>query len=174
MLAFRLLLVTLVAISINASAQSSLNIGNVKETNKDKSGKNKKLNPQNLPAEHKANAIAFTKTNVEEQTSKNNDTTQPSGPRNGKYLILSSGSNPANPTKLGYFTLNGSEYKYYDLEGKLLGEGTYSYAAAEKQIKWQSGPFKAVGWDGDFEIVNDGKTHNIRLHSGTIGTNTLE
>ncbi len=110
----------------------------------------------------------------EMQTLKNNDTTENLVPRNGKYLILTFGSNPANPLKLGYFTLNSNEYKYFDLEGKLLGEGNYTYEAAEKQIKWQSGPFKSVGWDGNFEIEHEGKTHTIRLHSNTVGTNTVD
>lgn len=160
MLAFRYIFLTaLVVISINAQARTD-----VKRT-----GRTLSFYPKytvSAPVERKAG--------VEEQTFKNNDTTQPAGPRNGKYLILSFGSNPAEPLKLGYFTLNGSEYKYYDLEGKLLGEGTYSYETAEKQIKWQSGPFKSIGWDGDFVTEHDGKTHNIRLHNSTIGTNTLE
>ncbi len=92
-------------------------------------------------------AIDFTEPGSRMQTFKNNDTTENNIPRNGKYLILTYGSNPANPLKLGYFTLNSNEYKYFDLEGKLLGEGNYTYEAGEKQIKWQSGPFKSVGWD---------------------------
>ncbi len=108
------------------------------------------------------------------QTSENKDTTENQAPRNGKYRILTYGSHPDNPLKLGYFTLNNNEYKYFDLEGKLLGEGNYTYEAAEKQIKWQSGPFKSVGWDGNFEIEHEGKTHTIRLHSNTVGTNTAE
>ncbi len=110
----------------------------------------------------------------EMQTLKNNDTTENLVPRNGKYLILTYGANPANPLKLGYFSLSSNKYKYFDLEGKLLGEGNYTYEASEKQIKWQSGPFKSVGWDGNFEIEQEGKTHTIRLHSNTVGTNTLE
>lgn len=124
--------------------------------------------------ENEINAIGFTKTSSEMNVFKNNDTTENLIPRNGKYLILTYGSNPANPLKLGYFTLNSNEYKYFDLEGKLLGEGSYSYQTVEKQIKWQSGPFKSVGWDGNFEIENEGKTHTIRLHSNTIGTNKQE
>jgi hypothetical protein len=120
------------------------------------------------------NAIDFTTPGNEIQTLKKSDTTENQMPRNGKYLILTYGSNPANPLKLGYFTLNGNEYKYFDLEGKLLGEGNYTYEASEKQIKWQSGPFKSVGWVGNFEIEHEGKTHTIRLHSNTVGTNTLE
>jgi hypothetical protein len=102
------------------------------------------------------------------------DTTQPSAPRNGKYLISSNGSNSASPMKIGYFSLNKNEYIYYDLEGKQLGEGIYDYDAAEKQIRWQSGPFKAIGWDGNFEVENNGKTHTIRLKSTTVATNIID
>jgi hypothetical protein len=119
-------------------------------------------------------AISFTTAEGKLEIFKNNDTTENQVPRSGKYLILTYGSNPANPLKLGYFNLNNNEYKYFDLEGKLLGEGSYTYEAAEKQIKWQSGPFKSVGWVGNFEIDNQGKTHTIRLHSNTVGTNTVE
>jgi hypothetical protein len=119
-------------------------------------------------------AFDYTKSSIQIQKSKDNDTSENQIPRNGKYLILTYGSSPANPLKLGYFALNSNEYKYFDLEGKLLGEGNYTYEASEKQIKWRSGPFKSVGWDGNFEIGHEGKTHTIRLHTNTVGTNTLE
>lgn len=161
MLAFRnIFLAAMIFISIDASGQDQQDWKKIKATN-----------AYTKPA---INAAAPIKAGIEAQTSKNNDTTQPAGPRNGKYLILTYGSNPANPLKLGYFTLNGTEYKYYDLEGKLLGDGNYTYDTAEKEIKWQSGPFKSVGWDGGFETEHDGKTHSIRLHNSTVGTNTLE
>jgi hypothetical protein len=102
------------------------------------------------------------------------DTAVSASPRDGKYLILSYGSNPANPLRLGYFTLASNEYKYYDLENKVLGDGTYVYDVAEKEIKWQSGPFKAIGWSGNFTVERNGKTHSIRLKNNTVGTNTVE
>ncbi len=95
-------------------------------------------------------AISATTGKSKLQTPRNIDTTENHIPRSGKYFILTYGSNPANPLKLGYFNLNNNEYKYFDLEGKLLGEGNYTYETAEKQIKWQSGPFKSVGWGGEF------------------------
>lgn len=102
------------------------------------------------------------------------DSTQPASPRDGKYLILSYGSNPANPMKLGYFILSANTYKYYDLENKLLGDGTYVYDVTDKQVKWQSGPFKAIGWGGDFSVEANGKTHIIHLKNNTTGTNSIE
>jgi hypothetical protein len=109
-----------------------------------------------------------------QQQPKNSDTSHSVAPRNAKYLIISYGSNPVNPLKIGYFMLTGSEYTYFDMEGKQIGEGTYAYDNTEKQIRWQSGPFKAIGWGGEFETDNNGRTHNIRLKSSTIGTNTVE
>jgi hypothetical protein len=127
---------------------------------------------QNTSHSEKKEASSVTQKNANGHQS--NDTTQPSAPRQGKYLIISYGSNPVNPMKIGYFSLSGSEYIYYDMEGKQLGEGTYNYDSEEKHIRWQSGPFKAIGWGGEFETDNNGRTHNIRLKSSTIGTNTIE
>lgn len=158
MLAFKyIFLASFIVISNEASARQDLK--KIKSTH-------------SYSSRHTVNALLLKKA-IEEQTS-NKDTTQPSAPRNGKYAILTFGPNPANPLKLGYFTLNNNEYKYFDIEGKLLGEGNYTYEIDEKQIKWQSGPFKSVGWEGGFEIEQEGKTHKIRLHNSTIGTNTLE
>ncbi len=160
MLAFRnIFLAALFVISIDAPGQDQQDLKKIKNTNSD----------------IKSTVSAVTSIKAGEgKTAKNYDTTQPSSPRNGKYLILTYGSNPANPLKLGYFTLSSNEYKYFDLDGKLLGEGNYTYQSVEKQIKWQSGPFKSVGWEGGFEMEREGKTHNIRLHNNTIGSNTIE
>lgn len=95
-------------------------------------------------------------------------------PRNGKYRILSYGSNPANPIYLGYFTLESGAYSYYNAANALLGNGKYSYDGNSKTINWTSGPFNANKWNGRFEISREGKTHIIRLNSRTIGTNTIE
>jgi hypothetical protein len=95
-------------------------------------------------------------------------------PRDGKYKILSYGSNPANPIYLGYFILRTGNYSYYNAGSQLLGSGTYSYDNASKTVNWNSGPFKTNEWGGTFEISREGKTHNIRLRSGTIGTNSID
>ena len=110
----------------------------------------------------------------DDSTKQKKDTASTSSPRDGKYLILSYGSNPANPLRLGYFTLGANEYKYYDLDNKVLGDGTYVYDVSERQIKWQSGPFRQIGWSGDFTIERNGKVHSIRLKNNTVGTNTIE
>ena len=96
-----------------------------------------------------------------------------SGPRNGTYIILSYGS-VTNPLRLGYFTLNGSTYVYYDMAKKVLGRGAYSYNAGNKSVTWTSGPFKDSKWGGGFEIDRGGKTHKIRLNSVTIGSNSTD
>lgn len=110
----------------------------------------------------------------DDTTKAKKDTVQSASPRDGKYLILSYGSNPANPMRLGSFNLNSNGYKYHDLDGKPLGEGTFVYDVSEKQIKWQTGPFKAIGWSGDFSIDNNGKNHSIRLKNNTVGINSIE
>jgi hypothetical protein len=94
-------------------------------------------------------------------------------PRDGKYRILSNGS-PANPIYLGYFTLKGGNYSYYNAANQLLGSGTYTFSKGSKIIQWNSGPFKTSEWGGAFEVSREGKTHTIRLHGVTIGTNSTD
>lgn len=94
-------------------------------------------------------------------------------PRDGKYKILAYG-NPNNPIYMGYFTLKSGSYSYYDAANRLIGSGTYSYNNASKTVKWNSGPFKTNQWDGPFEVSREGKTHTIRLHGVTIGTNSTD
>lgn len=94
-------------------------------------------------------------------------------PRNGIYLILSYG-NPTQPVRLGYFELNNGQYTYSDLGKKNLGAGTYTYDSQRKAIQWKTGPFKDAGWQGNFEIDREGKTHKIRLNRATIGSNSTD
>ena len=63
------------------------------------------------------------------------------GPRNGMYIILSYG-NPSNPLRLGYFSLAGGQYTYYDMAKKVIGKGSYTYNAGTQTVQWTSGPFK--------------------------------
>lgn len=94
-------------------------------------------------------------------------------PRDGKYRILSYG-NPNNPIYLGYFILNGSNYSYYNAGDRLIGSGSFTYDRTSQTLKWNSGPFKSNQWSGTFEVSREGKTHTIRLQSGTIGTNSTD
>lgn len=94
-------------------------------------------------------------------------------PRNGKYKMLSY-ANAANPIYLGYFTLSGNNYSYYNAANKLLGSGTYTYNRTSKSVTWNSGPFKTYQWSGTFEISREGKTHTIRLKGVTIATNSTD
>jgi len=103
-----------------------------------------------------------------------NDTTQAVVPRFGKYLIMSAGNSSDEPMKIGYFTLANNEYKYYDINEKLLNTGTYIYDTTGRQIKWESGPFKAIGWQGNFATEQNGKTHIVRLNKTTVAKNIIE
>lgn len=94
------------------------------------------------------------------------------GPRAGKYNVLSYFTN--NPIRLGHFTLiNGNKYSFYDNGGNLVGSGTYAYDSGEKNIVWQTGPFKDK-WEGKFSISREGKTHSIALRRGTVGSNSTD
>jgi hypothetical protein len=105
----------------------------------------------------------------------NADAANASGPRSGKYNVLSYGSPSNPPIRLGYFDLiAGGSYRFFDNGGNLVGEGKYAFDAASKRVTWISGPFKDNGWDGGFEVSREGKTHIIRLKRSTIGTNSTD
>jgi hypothetical protein len=95
-------------------------------------------------------------------------------PREGKYLIESFGYNETKPLKIGYFTLIRNEYKYYDLEDNLIDSGTFVYDAPTKQIKWQTGRFKRIGWGGNFSVEHDGKVQTVHLNNTTVAKNIVE
>jgi hypothetical protein len=94
-------------------------------------------------------------------------------PRDGRYLIESFGYNETKPLKIGYFTLAGNEYKYYDIDDNLIDSGTYVFDASTKQIKWQTGRFKKIGWGGNFVVEQNGKTHTVHLNNTTVAKNTI-
>lgn len=99
--------------------------------------------------------------------------TEATSPRAGEYVILSYGSS-TNPIRIGYFTLSGDKYTYYNPAKKQIGQGTYAYNANTKTVQWTSGPFKDAAWGGKFEIAREGKTHKIRLNRVTIGSNSTD
>jgi hypothetical protein len=111
--------------------------------------------------------------NIRLQKKDNSSTGNGSGPRNGRYIILSYG-NPSNPLRLGFFDLSAGEYTYYDMAKKYLGKGSYVYDVTGKSIDWTSGPFREAHWGGAFESDREGKTHKIRLNSVTIGSNSSD
>lgn len=96
------------------------------------------------------------------------------GPRPGKYLILSYGATNRPPLVLGYVILEGgATYKVFLPGDKPAGTGEYSYDAAKKAVVWETGPYvKEFG--GGFEIDREGKTHKIRLKRTTIATNSTD
>jgi hypothetical protein len=96
-----------------------------------------------------------------------------SGPRNGKYLIMSYGAVGRPPLHLGYFFLERGKYKAYLPGDRLAGAGEWKYDAAQKNVIWTSGPYAGV-WDGKFKADRGGKTHNLRMKSSTIGTNSID
>ena len=104
---------------------------------------------------------------------KNTTADYTSGPRNGRYIILSYG-NVTNPITIGYFDLENGNYTYYDAGKNVRGSGSYVYSADTKQVQWQSGPLKDYGEVSNFEIDREGKTHKIRLNRVTIGSNSVD
>jgi hypothetical protein len=96
------------------------------------------------------------------------------GPRAGKYLILSYGATNRPPLNLGSCVLSeGGKYQAFLPGDKPQGEGTYSYDAGKREVTWKTGPY--VGqWEGKFEIDREGKTHKIRLKRTTIATNSTD
>lgn len=105
-------------------------------------------------------------------SARGDDTT--TGPRPGKYLILSYGATNRPPLNLGYVILEGgTTYKVFLPGDKPAGTGEYSYDAAKKAVVWETGPYvKEFG--GAFEIDREGKTHKIRLKRTTIATNSTD
>jgi hypothetical protein len=97
-----------------------------------------------------------------------------SGPRAGKYLILSYGATNRPPLVLGSCVLSeGGKYEAFLPGDNSQGEGTYTYDAAKREVTWKTGPY--VGqWEGKFEIDREGKTHKIRLKRTTIATNSTD
>jgi len=95
------------------------------------------------------------------------------GPRDGKYVIMSYGrvGNPA--IYLGAVVISGHKYKAYLPGDKPAGEGEWSFDVAQQRVIWKTGPYKDQ-WDGQFEIDRGGKTHKIRLKSTTIATNSID
>ena len=111
------------------------------------------------------------KKNAAAETLKNSTA---NGPRLSKYLIMSYGAGN-NPLHLGFFHLKeGGNYSFFDMGENKLGDGKYAYDAPLKQVSWLSGPLKAFGTTAGFEVSREGKTHNIRLKGGTIGTNSTD
>lgn len=104
---------------------------------------------------------------------KNTTADYTSGPRNGRYTILSYGS-VTNPITIGYFDLANGNYTYYDAGKNVRGRGTYVYSGDTKQVQWQNGPMKDFGEVSNFEIDREGKTHKIRLNRVTIGSNSVD
>ncbi len=113
------------------------------------------------------------KANANTNANSTNEAAPASGPRKGSYLILSYG-NISNPLRLGYFTLSGATYSYYDMGKHLLGRGAYNYDAGTQSVTWLTGPFRESNWGGGFEVDRGGKTHKIRLNGVTIGTNSTD
>jgi hypothetical protein len=97
------------------------------------------------------------------------------GPRPGKYLILSYGAVNRPPLNLGYVILEaGGNYKVFLPGDKPAGTGQFSYDAGKKAVIWKSGPYEKDGFGGAFEIDREGKTHKIRLKRTTIATNSTD
>jgi hypothetical protein len=82
----------------------------------------------------------------------------------------------SKPLYLGHFVLlPGGKYKVSRTsKDEYYGEGAYRFDAGTSTVTWLSGPFKENGWGGAFTIEREGKTHKIRLKSGTIGTNSID
>ena len=96
-----------------------------------------------------------------------------SGPRTGKYLVMSYGAPGRPPLHLGYFLLERGKYKAYLPGDRLSGSGEWRYDAAQTNVMWTSGPYAGV-WDGKFTSDRGGKTHTLRLRPSTIGTNSID
>jgi hypothetical protein len=102
------------------------------------------------------------------------DANQP--PRLGKYNILSFGAGGKH-LYLGHLELlAGGKYRVSrSADGNYFGQGAYTFDVTGKKIQWISGPYKdQADWGGGFEITRQGKTHSIRLRSGTLATNSTD
>lgn len=95
------------------------------------------------------------------------------GPRFGKYMIMSYGTPGRPPLHLGHFVLQRGKYKAYLPGDSLSGSGEWRYDAAKKSVIWVNGPYAGV-WDGKFKVERGGKTHNVSMKRSTFGTNSLE
>jgi len=101
--------------------------------------------------------------------------TSVSGPRLGRYVILSYGANPAAPLRLGEIELlAGGAYRFLNINGRVLGTGKYTFDPAAKSVVWQDGILKEQRWTGTFTVEREGKTHKIRLMRTTTATNSTD
>ena len=97
------------------------------------------------------------------------------GPRLGRYVILSYGRAGAAPLRLGEVELlAGGRYRVSLPGGRANGEGRYDFDAAAGTVRWLSGRYKDEAWGGGFTVEREGKTHTIRLKSGTVAVNSTD
>ncbi len=97
-------------------------------------------------------------------------------PRLGKYNIYSYGAVGNPPLYLGHIELlKGGKYRISRTKsGDYYGEGNYTFDPAASALQWLDGPCKDNNWGGTFTVEREGKTHKIRLRSGTIATSSTD
>ena len=96
---------------------------------------------------------------------------QPTEPALGRYNIRSYGASNRPPIFLGHFVLEeGGKYKVHLPGGRQVGEGTYAFDQANKEVKWLTGKYKDEAWEGRFLVASDEKTPVIWLKSTTRAT----
>ena len=96
---------------------------------------------------------------------------EPSEPKLGRYNVRSYGASNRPPLFLGHFVLEeGGKYKVHLPGGRLVGEDTYEYDKAKKEVKWLTGKYKEEGWTGRVLVASDDKSLTIWLKSTTRAT----
>ena len=96
---------------------------------------------------------------------------EPTEPSMGRYNIRSYGASNRPPIFLGHFVLEaGGKYTVHLPGGRMVGEGTYAFDAANKEVKWLTGKYKDEAWEGRFLVASDAKPPVIWLKSTTRAT----
>lgn len=96
---------------------------------------------------------------------------EPGEPKLGRYNVRSYGASNRPPLFLGHFVLEaGGKYQVFLPGGRMVGEGTYQFDQASKEVKWLTGKYKDEGWMGRVLVASDDKSLTIWLKSTTRAT----
>lgn len=96
---------------------------------------------------------------------------EPGEPKLGRYNVRSYGASNRPPLFLGHFVLEaGGKYRVFLPGDRQVGEGTYEFDPAAKEVKWLTGKYKDEGWQGRVLVASDEKSLTIWLKSTTRAT----
>jgi hypothetical protein len=92
------------------------------------------------------------------------------GPREGRYLLHTTGG--STPAVVGALDLlPGARYRAWRTGGALLGEGLYRFDEPAGCVKWITGPYAELRYEGRFAAGTDGRRHRIQVKENIVASN---